>query len=99
VRILSRESISDYQQGFALLNLSIGSERKVVVSKSLIWQTHVVVGRPAGGAEQAALIRSKLDVVSAVGWELVAASRENSHHFLFFRAVAQSKPPFEWADS
>jgi hypothetical protein len=70
------------------------------MAKPRIWQTYVVVGRPApNSSEYANAIRDKLDTVSAAGWELVAASRENQHHFLFFRAVADQKPHFDWRDS
>lgn len=70
------------------------------MAKQRFWQTYVVVGRPAvNSADYADAIRDKLDIVSAAGWELVAASRENQHHFLFFRAVADEKPHFDWRDS
>jgi hypothetical protein len=70
------------------------------MQKPRIWQTYVAVGRPAPNPiDYPQTIRDKLDTVSAAGWELVAASRENDHHHLFFRAVAEQKPPFNWHDS
>ncbi len=65
-----------------------------------IWQTYVVVGRATPGSDSVPdAIRDKLDLVSAAGWELVAASHDEGHHHLFFRAATERKPSFDWRDS